>query len=203
MPDTLHRRAILSGGLALSATSAFAQSGNGLARVALTTAKGVIAIDLNRAQAPITTGNFLRYVDRKLYDRSGFYRITHVPNAPDQGLIEGGLRGDRTRVLRPIAHESTLKTGLTHKDGTISMARLAPGTATADFFIVIGDQPAFDADPKADGDNQGYAAFGQVAEGMDVVRAIFALRPSPTAGVGVMKGQMLVPPVTILTARRV
>jgi peptidyl-prolyl cis-trans isomerase A (cyclophilin A) len=205
MTDLPHRRAILAGGLAMaSAGPALAQTSPdpALVRVALKTTKGVITLDLNAGKAPITTRNFLHYVDLKLYDRSSFYRVSHVPNQLEHGLLEGGLQGDRTKVLKPIAHESTLVTGLTHKDGTISMARLAPGTARADFFIIVGDQPSFDADPKADGDKDGFAAFGQVVDGMDVVQAIFHQPVSPTAGTGVMRGEMLGPPVTILTARR-
>ena len=202
MAKRIDRRWVLAGGMALTAGGALAQSGPGLVRVALKTGRGVITLELDVGKAPVTARNFLRYVDAKLYDKSSFYRVSHVPNAPDHGLIEGGLRGDRAKVMKPIAHESTLTTGLTHKDGTISMARRAPGTATADFFIVMGDQPGFDADPSGQGDKDGFAAFGQVAEGMDVARAIFALPVSPTAGVGAMKGEMLSPPVTILAARR-
>jgi peptidyl-prolyl cis-trans isomerase A (cyclophilin A) len=202
MAQILDRRMTLAGGLALVSGAAFAQAPSGLVRVVLKTTKGAITLDLEAAKAPVTVRNFLRYVDMKLLDKADFYRVSHVPNLPDHGLVEGGLRGDRAKVLKPIAHESTIKTGLTHKDGTISMARRAPGTATADFFIVMGDQPGFDADPTAEGDKNGFAAFGQVAEGMDVVRAIFNLPVSPTAGVGAMRGEMLKTPVTILTARR-
>ncbi len=202
MIPLFNRRNVLAAGVAMAAAGARAQAGADLVRVALKTSKGVITLDLNAAKAPITTRNFLRYVDMKLLDKSAFYRVSHVPNAPDHGLVEGGLRGDRAKVLKPIAHESTAVTGLTHKDGTISMARRAPGTATADFFIVVGDQPGFDADPSADGDKNGFAAFGQVTGGMDVVRTIFDLPVSPTAGVGAMRGEMLAPPVAILTARR-
>jgi peptidyl-prolyl cis-trans isomerase A (cyclophilin A) len=197
------RRAALAGGLAMASARAFAQIPTGQVHVALATTKGVVTLELELAKAPLTVRNFLRYVDTKLLDKSDFYRVSHVSNAPDHGLIEGGLRGNRAKVLKPIAHESTLKTGLTHKDGTISMARRAPGTATADFFIVVGDQPGFDADPAADGDKDGFAAFGHVADGMDVVRTIFGLPLSATAGVGAMRGEMLRTPVTILTARRV
>jgi peptidyl-prolyl cis-trans isomerase A (cyclophilin A) len=203
MIQLLERRAILAGGLAMTCDGAFAQAQPGLVRVALKTAKGVVTLDLEAAKAPITVRNFLRYVDMKLLDKSDFYRVSHAPNLPDHGLVEGGLRGAPGKVLKPIAHESTLKTGLTHKDGTISMARRAPGTATADFFIVMGDQPGFDADPAAEGDKNGFAAFGQVVDGMDVVRTIFNLPVSPTAGVGAMRGEMLKTPVAILTARRV
>jgi peptidyl-prolyl cis-trans isomerase A (cyclophilin A) len=199
MRRSVHRRAVLAGGLALAA-AAGAAAEDGVVRVVVKTAKGAIAIDLYAAKAPITVRNFLRYVDARLLDRSSFYRVSHVPNAPDHGLVEGGLRG--RRVFKPIAHESTVKTGLTHKDGTVSMARREPGTATADFFVVVGDQPGFDADPAGQGDKDGFAAFGQVTDGMDVVRAIFEQKVSATAGAGAMKGEMLSPPVPILTVRR-
>lgn len=171
-------------------------------RVRLQTSEGAVVIALAAAQAPITTANFLRYVDQKRYDGASFYRASRAPGAPEYGLIQGGLNGDPKKVLKPIRHESTARTGLSHKDGTISMGRFAPGTATSDFFIMVGDAPEFDADPKAPGDNQGFAAFGQVVEGMDVVRRILARPVSATGGAGVMKGEMLKQPVRILTARR-
>jgi peptidyl-prolyl cis-trans isomerase A (cyclophilin A) len=202
MAQLPHRRATLAGGLALAAAS-IARAQTSLVRVALKTTKGVITLELEAAKAPITVRNFLRYVDMKLLDKSDFYRVSHVPNLPDHGLVEGGLRDNRAKVLKPIAHESTLKTGLTHRDGTISMARRAPGTATADFFIVVGDQKGFDADPTGEGDKDGFAAFGQVVEGMEVVQTLFGLPVSATAGVGAMRGEMLKTPVTIVTARRV
>ena len=192
---------MLAAGLALAAGSAFAQPDSGLVRVALKTSKGVITLDLNQAKAPITTNNFLRYVDQHRYDHGIFYRASRIKEAPQYGVIEGGLR-DTTKMLKPIPHESTLKTGLSHKDGTISMANRRPGDATSEFFICIGDQSPFDADP-ADPHKAGFAAFGQVVDGMDVVKAILASPTSPTAGTGVMRGQMLSPQIPILTARRV
>jgi peptidyl-prolyl cis-trans isomerase A (cyclophilin A) len=201
MTQMFDRRTLLAGGLALAATPALAE-GDGLVRVAMKTSLGVITLDLDTAKAPITAKNFLRYVDLHRFDHCDFYRASRTPGALQTGIVEGGLSGDPARVLKPIAHETTLKTGLLHKDGTISMARRAPGTAQADFFICVGDQPGFDADPNASGDNVGFAAFGQVTDGMDVVRAILASRTSPTAGEGVMKGQMLSPKIPILTVRR-
>jgi peptidyl-prolyl cis-trans isomerase A (cyclophilin A) len=198
-----HRRALLGASLSLIAVPAFGQSDPGLVRVTLKTAKGLITADINIGKAPITGRNFLRYVDTRRYDGAKFYRASHVPTQPERGLIEGGLKNDPAKVFRPIAHESTIKTGLSHKDGTLSMACLAPGTAQAEFFICIGDQPGYDADPAGAGNNQGFAAFGQVVDGMDVVRAIFEAPTSATAGKGVMRGEMLSPPVPILSARRV
>jgi len=198
-----HRRAVLGASLSLIAVPVFAQTDTGLVRVTLKTSKGVITADINVGKAPITARNFLHYVDTRRYDEAKFYRASHVPTQPERGLIEGGFRGDPTRMFRPIAHESTTKTGLAHKDGTLSMARRAPGSATSDFFICIGDQPGYDADPTAAGDNAGFAAFGQVVDGMDVVRAIFEAPTSKTAGTGVMRGEILSPPIPILSARRV
>jgi len=197
-----HRRALLGGSLSLIAIPAFAQTDPGLVRVTLKTSKGVITADINVGKAPITGRNFLHYVDTRRYDGAKFYRASHVPTQPERGLIEGGWKGDPTKLFRPIPLESTTKTGLTHKDGTLSMARLAPNSATADFFICIGDQPGYDADPTGPGDNLGFAAFGQVVDGMDVAHAIFEAPTSATGGKGVMRGEMLSPPVPILSARR-
>jgi peptidyl-prolyl cis-trans isomerase A (cyclophilin A) len=202
MSSYLHRRTLLATGLSLIALPAFAQADAGLVRVTLKTSKGLITVDLNVGKAPITAKNFLHYVDTRRYDEAKFYRASHVPTQPERGLIEGGFRGDPTKMFKPIPHESTVKTGLAHKDGTLSMARRAPGSATSDFFICIGDQPGYDADPTAAGDNAGFAAFGQVVDGMDVVRAIFEAPTSKTAGTGVMRGEILSPPVPILSARR-
>jgi peptidyl-prolyl cis-trans isomerase A (cyclophilin A) len=202
MTHPIHRRALLAASLTLAAAPKAWAAGAGLVRVVLKTTKGAITVDLEAARAPITTRNFLRYVDLGRFDGSAFYRAARVAGAPQLGVVEGGLREDPAKLLRPIPHESTLMTGLSHKDGTISMARHAPGTATADFFICVGDQPSFDADAPTHDAQGGYAAFGQVVEGMELVRAILAMPTSPYARIAEMKGQMLDPPVPILTARR-
>jgi peptidyl-prolyl cis-trans isomerase A (cyclophilin A) len=169
--------------------------------VQLTTSAGPITIAVEASRAPITAANFLRYVDQRRLDGVSFYRSMRIG---DGGLIQGGTRGDRARVLRPIAHEPTTSTGLTHSDMAISMARGAPGTADGDFFIIVGNQmTGLDANPTAAGDNQGYAVFARVVSGQDVIRAILAAPTSPTEGEGVMRGQMLSPVVRIMTARRV
>jgi peptidyl-prolyl cis-trans isomerase A (cyclophilin A) len=168
-------------------------------RVLLQTGEGSITVELEKERAPVTTANFLRYVDEKRLDGIVFYRAMKV--APGYGLVQGGVRDPR-RLLPPIAHEPTSRTGLSHVDGAISMARHEPGSATADFFITVGAMPAMDADPGQPGDNLGFAVFGRVVEGMDVVRRILDAPTSPTEGEGVMKGQMLASPVRILTARR-
>ena len=198
----LHRRTLLALAATLAlATAAHAQTAN--PRVVITTTEGAITLELFADKAPITTANFLKYVDRKLYDGSKFYRASkpkgQVTN--DYGTIQGGLQNDPKKVLPPIAHEATLKTGLKHTDGMISMGRHAPGTAQADWFICIGDMSYLDADPK-DPSNPGYAAFGHVVDGMPVAQMILGMPTDPNAGVGAMKGEMLVKPVRILTIRR-
>lgn len=170
-------------------------------RVALDTAEGRIVLELEKERAPITTANFLRYVDQKRLDGIGFYRTAKA--GPAFGFVQFGVQNVPKRVLPPIKHEPTTLTGVRHLSGTISIARYAPGTASGDFTIMVGDQPSLDANPAATGDNQGYAAFGHVVEGMDVVQKLLDAPTSPTAGEGVMKGQMIVPPILIRTARRV
>lgn len=188
---------------ACAATMAHAQPAPaGPVRVALDTSDGPILVEVYPDKAPITAGNFLRYVDEKRFDGATFYRASKVPNAPDYGLVQGGVQNDPKRVLKPIAHEPTTKTGLSHVSGALSMGRTSPGTATSDFFICVGDMPYMDADPKQAGDNLGFAVFGKVVEGMDTVKKILAEPTSPTAGEGVMKGEILAKPVKIVTARR-
>lgn len=192
---------ILLAALALAAP-ARAQAPN--PQIALDTEAGRIVVELEAEKAPVTTANFLKYVDQKRYDGATFYRASKPPGetANDYGLIQGGLGGEVAKMLPPIAHESTLQTGLKNLDGTLTMARNAPGTARANWFIMVGDQPYLDADPN-DPKNPGFAAFGRVVEGMEVVRAILGMPVDPDAGEGVMKGEMLKDPVTIRTARRV
>ncbi|MDO6415046.1 peptidylprolyl isomerase [Sphingomonas sp. BIUV-7] len=169
-------------------------------KVVLTTSEGAIVLELEKGRAPITTANFLKYVDAKRFDGIGFYRAVKVQ--PGFGLIQAGLRNDPKKIFPSIAHEPTTKTGVHHVDGAISMARAAPGSASADFFIMVGASPQMDADPSQPGDNLGFAAFGRVIEGMDLVRKIMDEPTSATGGPATMKGQMLVAPVKILTARR-
>lgn len=173
--------------------------------VALTTSAGVITLELDKTHAPLTTANFLKYVDSKRMDGALFYRAMHLPygDAPS-GLLQGGVR-DAAKLLPPVAHEPTSRTGILHKAGTVSMARFAPGTATADFLILVSDMPALDADAGNTGQDPGagFAAFGRVVSGMDVVMAIWNLPRSATRGEGVMKGEMLGNEVRILSARRV
>ena len=171
-------------------------------KVVLNTSAGPITLELEKQRAPITTANFLKYVDQKRLDGTSFYRALKFPGDAPVGLVQGGVRGAAKRLLPPIAHESTTKTGLTHDNGAISMARLAPGTATSDFFIILGNLPALDANPDATGDKDGYAVFGHVVEGMDNVIKVLNAPTSATAGEGAMKGQMIEVPIVITTARR-
>jgi peptidyl-prolyl cis-trans isomerase A (cyclophilin A) len=168
-------------------------------RVALATKAGTVTIELARGKAPVTVTNFLKYVDQKRYDGTSFYRALNFTAPTPVGLIQGGVRGRSDKVLPGIAHEPTSKTGLSHIDGAVSMARGAPGTAAGDFFIIIGDLNTLDASDK----DTGYAVFGKVVEGMDVVLKILAAKVSATEGLGAMKGQMIIAPIVITTAKRV
>ncbi|MEE4199153.1 peptidylprolyl isomerase [Erythrobacter sp.] len=173
--------------------------------VVLDTAMGPITIALETERAPITAGNFLRYVEEGRFDGTVFYRAMHLDRGEGpNGLLQGGTQWDPTRVLPGIAHEPTTLTGLSHTSGALSMAMGEPGTANGDFSIMIGDQTGLDANPSAEDPvwQNGYAVFGYVTEGMDVVKAIHAGAIDPDKGEGWMKGQMLAQPVTIVEARR-
>jgi len=170
-------------------------------RVAIDTSMGRIVLEIETQRAPITARNFLRYADQKRLDGIAFYRTVKV--ADKFGFIQFGIDNDPKRILPPIKHEPTTLTGVKHVNGAISTARLAPGTARGEFTISVGDQPSLDADPSKPGDNLGYAAFGKVVEGMEVVWKILDAPTSPTAGEGVMKGQMLSPKIRILKVSRV
>src|ERR1700761_4083079 len=182
------------------AAPALAQDAKPNPRVVITTTVGTITVELAADKAPITTANFMKYVDRKLYDGATFYRASKPPGQTtnDYGSIQGGLRDDVKKKLPPIAHESTLKTGLKHGDGVISMGRYAPGTAQADWVICVGDMSYLDATAT----DPGFAAFGHVTDGMPVVRQILGEPTDPNKGVGAMKGEILVHPVKIVSIRR-
>jgi peptidyl-prolyl cis-trans isomerase A (cyclophilin A) len=169
-----------------------------LVPVAIDTSLGRIVLALDRGHAPVTTANFLHYVDTHRFDGEGFYRAMHSATS---NLIQGGVRSDARKLYPPIAHEPTSQTGIHNLTGAISMANAGPGTARADFFILVSDVPAFDANGPG-GDANGFAAFGHVIEGMDVVKKILESPVSPTKGEGAMKGEMLDPPIKILHAAR-
>jgi len=195
------RRAVLAAAGALASGPAWAQAANPVVKI--TTDHGVITAEIFQDRAPITAGNFLRYVDTKRYDDAQFYRAVRAQGAPDMGLIEMGIANHPARLLPPIKHEPTTVTGLHHTDGTLSLARFAPGTGQADVSIIVGDGSYLDADPSQPGDNLGFAAFGRVTDGMDVVKAILALPTNGVAKNPTMQGQILSPPVSIVTMRRV
>lgn len=168
--------------------------------VVMTTELGEIHVALEHERAPVTAANFLRYVDLKRFDGITFYRAVRIDEEGRYGLLQGGLRSDPKKVLKPIAFEAPSATGLSHVDGAISMAHLTPGSATADWFIVIGDLVSLDGNGTPE--DTGYAVFGRVTAGMDVVRQILAQPADPNAGEGMMKGQMLARPVKIVSVRR-
>jgi peptidyl-prolyl cis-trans isomerase A (cyclophilin A) len=167
-----------------------------LVKVAIETGEGRITVALDRGRAPLTVANFLRYVDARRYDGQSFYRAMPYDKG---GLIQGGITSDVKLLFKPVAHEPTSKTGLHNVRGTLAMARLEPGSAQSDFFILTEDIAALDA---GDAD-PGFAAFGHVFEGMEVVDKIFRDPVSPTKGVGALKGQMLEPAVKIVRMVRV
>ena len=161
--------------LAIAPASSGAQQ---LPVVVIQTALGNIEVEVDSIRAPITAANFLRYVDLGFYRFGQFHRTVRPDNQPrDQikiGVVQAGLDSLRVKDFPPIRLERTKLTGLSHKDGTVSMARDGPDTATSDFFICIGDQPQLNYGGKRNPDGQGFAAFGHVLVGMNVVRKIQA-----------------------------
>lgn len=168
-------------------------------RVELQTELGSILMELYPTQAPNTVANFLDYVEGGFFDGGTFHRTVHDGNQPNDSVLITVIQGDisperRSDRAGAIALERTNKTGLKHRDGALSMARSGPDTATSSFFICIDHQPELDFGGRRNPDGQGFAAFGAVLEGMDVVRAI---NRSPS------EGQTLSPPIRILQARRI
>jgi peptidyl-prolyl cis-trans isomerase A (cyclophilin A) len=185
-------------GITLACAPAPADEKDRPVRVLLQTDKGEIEMELDAARAPNTVANFLKYVDGKFYDGGRFHRTVKPDNQPDNKIkievIQAGIHPARMKdEFPPVKLERTSQTKLMHKDGTISMARDGPDTATSDFFICIGDQPELDFGGKRNPDGQGFAAFGRVTRGMDVVKKIQA---APA------EGQTLTPPVKILKVTR-
>ncbi|OYU69568.1 MAG: peptidylprolyl isomerase [Alphaproteobacteria bacterium PA2] len=197
------RRGFLGGAGATLAAAGSALAAPGPVKIQIVTRLGNFGLELRPDKAPVTTANFLAYVDRKLMDHATFYRSSRPEGATDFdfGVVQGGLQNDPRYLLKPIAHESTTRTGLKHTNGAISMGRRAPGTATSDFFICVGDQGYLDADPAQKGDNKGFACFGYVTEGLDVVKKIMALPLSANGGIGVMKGEMIRNPLPMKVRR--
>lgn len=152
----------------------FAQT---LPKVAISTTEGVIVVEIDTVNAPITGNNFLKHIARGTYENAVFYRVVRPDNQPRNSVkievVQGGLFTDvRFEKIEPVAHESTQQTGLKHLNGTVSMARMAPGSASTEFFICVKDQPELDFAGKRNPDGQGFAAFGHVIAGMEVVGRI-------------------------------
>ena len=169
-------------------------------RVRLETTLGAIEVEVDAARAPVTAANFLRYVERGAYDGGRFHRTVRAGNQPNNKVLIDVIQAgpNPTTLLRPeppaIPLERTSVTGLRHVDGALSMARDGPDTATSDFFICVGDQPELDFGGRRNPDGQGFAVFGRVVKGMDVVRRIHAAPAD---------GQSLTPPVEVRKARTV
>jgi peptidyl-prolyl cis-trans isomerase A (cyclophilin A) len=164
-----------------------------IVRIRIETSAGAIVVALDHRHAPVTTTNFVRYVDDHRFDGTDFYRAARNKWAPREGFIQGGIAHAARLMLPPIRLEPTSETGLRHRDGTISMAHSTPDTAMGDFVICIGAQPGLDAHAGGKAEDKGFAAFGQVVAGMDVARRILA---APTAG------EQIRAPVRILRVTR-
>ncbi len=168
-------------------------------QVLIHTELGDIIVEIFVDEAPITAANFLEYVDNNLFEGASFYRVVTMDNQPNNNIkievIQGGLRfTESDQRFPPIEHETTAITGILHKDGVISMARSSPGSASSEFFICINDQPELDFGGRRNPDGQGFAAFGKVIEGIDVVRKI---QNQPA------DGQMLNPRIRIHSITRI
>lgn len=188
---------LVASALMLGAGSVAAQSSQ-LPVVVIETTLGTITAEIDSVRAPISAANFLKYVDAGAYDGGRFHRTVHPGNQPNDSVkievIQGGTRQAEDRPRFPaIELERTNVTGLRHLDGTLSMARGGPNSATSDFFICIGPQPALDFAGNRNLDGQGFAAFGRVVSGIDVVRAI---QRSPA------EAQRLAPAVAITRVQR-
>lgn len=178
-------------------------------KVKISTTKGNIVLELYAEKAPLTVANFLRYVDEKRYDGAKFYRVVRMDNQSTSPVkievIQGGLQNDSTKMLPPIPQETTNKTGILHVDGAISMARGKPESGASEFFICINAQPELDFGGKRNPDGQGFAAFGKVIKGMEVVKKIqqgVTGQDGPTNAYS-NPMQLLKEPVIIKSARRV
>ncbi len=165
-----------------------------LPKVRIETSVGNIVVEIDTINAPVTATNFLNHVKDGTYKNAVFYRVVRMDNQPNDSVkievIQGGLLNDKEiDKIKPIRHETTKVTGLKHLNGTISMARLKPGSASTEFFICINNQPKLDFGGTRNADGQGFAAFGKVVNGMDIVRKIQLEKD---------KNQMLIHPVKIL-----
>jgi peptidyl-prolyl cis-trans isomerase A (cyclophilin A) len=173
--------------------------GRAFEKVRIETSEGTIVVRLDMRRAPITAANFLRYTQAGRFDNTSFYRAARNRKAPQFGLVQGGINRNARKAFNPIPHEPTSRTGLRHVDGTLSMARNAPGTAMGEFFFTLGPAHYLDGRPGS----PGYAAFGRVLEGMPVLKKILAGATYPGGWSQATKGQSLIKPVRIIRVRRV
>ena len=198
----MRRRHVLAlATFAWTATRLSAAGAGTIVKTRVETALGAFDIEVDTAVAPVTVANYLAYVDRGLLDRASVYRVVTLANQPPDTrhkieVVQWGLDlpDGQGPALPAIAHETTRQSGLRHLDGTVSMARSQPGTATSEFFICIGDQPSLDFGGGRNPDGQGFAAFGQVVSGQDVARALHAKGQAT---------QRLSSPIAITSVRRV
>ncbi|TNE35963.1 MAG: peptidylprolyl isomerase [Alphaproteobacteria bacterium] len=203
-PASLLTGLLLSLTLTFSTLPAQASDRDETVMIKMETSAGTITLALYPGRAPITVANFLKLVDDGQYDGGQFYRVVTKDNdngSPKIEVIQGG-NPEIADTLEPIQLEVTGETGIEHKDGAISMARGGANTATSEFFICIGDQTSLDFGGTRNPDGQGFAAFGHVTDGMDVVRKIQGMTTNDDADDAYVKGQMLKEPVTILKISR-
>lgn len=208
----------LLAGPSASATGGSTPVGTDTVRIVMNTDLGAITFELYPHKAPLTVENFLRYVDGGLLDGGSFYRSVRLDNQKENEIpievVQGGLFGDAIaqpgsippETLAPIPHEPTSETGLRHVPGAISMARAEPGTATSEFFVSLADSPELDAGGQRNPDGHGFAVFGRVVEGMDVLERIHlapTARSSDREELGPMQGQVLDTLIHICSATRV
>jgi peptidyl-prolyl cis-trans isomerase A (cyclophilin A) len=202
------RRFFLWAGLTagLTALTVTVPAQTGTVRVRVETELGTIMLEVDQAKAPVTAANFLRYVDAGHYNGGTWHRTVKMDNQPESTIkievIQAGVNPDRAKEgFAPIALERTNQTGLLHKDGVISMARGGADSATSGWFICINDQPSLDFGGMRNPDGQGFAAFGRVVAGMDVVRKIQAA-PSSAVRTTNAEAQRLTPPIKIVSVAR-
>jgi len=198
-------RTILASLIVLFAT--FSANGETV-KVKLETTMGDIHIDLYADKAPITVANFLRYIDGGHFNGGAFYRVVRMDNQAQNNIkievIQGGMSGNSDiGMFEPIVLERTNMTGIKHEDGTISMARGGPDTASSEFFICVNAQPSLDFGGMRNADGQGFAAFGKVTKGMDIVRAIHNVKTdTPEGELEYTSGQSVLEPVIFNSFKR-
>jgi peptidyl-prolyl cis-trans isomerase A (cyclophilin A) len=198
-----HSVSAVLGALLLLVASVHSQSNP---RVLVQTELGDIVLELDATRAPVTTANFLKYVDAGHYDEGTFHRTVRMDNQPESAVkievIQAGVAAGKSKEgFPPIALERTTVTNILHKDGVVSMARNTPDSATSGWFITINDQPSLDFGGARNPDGQGFAAFGRVVKGMDVVRKI-QTAPASTNMATNVEAQRLTPPIKILKVSR-